>query len=497
MKVRVTLVAGMVASLGAACGLVQVNGKPVSIGSSSSEPKQEQQPASQPEAKPAVAAASSANDSSMPASQPAAASAAPSSSEPGKQLEDIAKPGVRIASWTPVQQFIQLGDRDSYYALITADELGDKLSQAGRIAVVRRCLGDAKPEARSAALWAICSGDVEAFKLDAFGAELAKEGIDAGVRKQLLDSAKQTLDHAKAVGAAVTAAAKEDPGIEAIVAMGPTARNEWREFAAAHADELAALADMQDSVREEKNGLAKDCVAKTYAPFAKVIRSTKISDADQNLVSTLEYYVNSLPKALEAQLAVLSWSACAALVHTSGGALYTHAVSTRISLGGGQFKRHFARRGPRSLTTAKLFDSKFAPKFTDRNLRLDAMTQPHGDYRVQVASYPGTQPVSSLVAKLVKDGDATTVKGKSYLAETCVDWRDTKKVNSVDTQGNVHYEKKCAKYENVRYDASDVETATAFVNGISPGLELTAEDNYPIYAMKGRRKVFVLGVPLK
>lgn len=505
MKSKFTVVAGLVASLGVGCGLVKVNGKPVTVGSSSSpsnsesnkaESTAEPRAAAKETSNPASSPTPSAGIATEPAAQPAAAAAPAPAEEPGKQLEDVPEAPAHYASWSPVQQYKKLLANDSYSSLIIADELGDRLSQAGRLAVVRTCFAPAHAAASSAALWAICEADVEALKLDSALAELKKEGIDKDVRAKVLEDGKKALEHARAVGAAVAAAAKDDPGVAAIVAMGKTARSEWRDFASAHAGELATLAALQDLTRDNKNGLAKDCVAKTYEPFAKVVRKTKFSQG-QIGPSPLAFYVNSLPKTTEAHIAALAWGACALLVDRSGAAMYTAAGTTIWATGWGRRARRFLRRGPRSLTLAKLFDEKFEPKFADRSLMMGKMTQPYGEYHVGGPGNIDGTPLTSVVAKLIKNGDTTTVKGKDYNGEECANWQDTNKVYSVDSNGTVHYEKKCTRYERVRYEASDVVSAPTFLNGVTPGLELTAVDGYPVVGIKGRRIVFALGVPMK
>ncbi len=504
MKSKFTIVAGLVASLGVGCGLVKVNGKPVTVGSSSSPSNSESNNAESTPT-PQAAAKETSNPASSPkpggiatepAAQPAAAAAPAPAEQPGKQLEDVPEAPAHYASWSPVQQYKKLLADDSYSALIMADELGDRLSQAGRLAVVRTCLAPAHETASSAALWAICEADVEALKLDAALAELKKEGIDKDVRAKVLEEGKKALEQARAIGAAVATAAKDDPGVAAIVAIGKTARSEWRDFASAHAGELATLAALQDLMRDNKNGLAGDCVAKTYEPFAKVVRKTTFSQG-QIGPSPLAFYVNSLPKTMEAHVAALAWGACAALVDRSGAAMSPAAGTTIGATGWGRRARRFLRRGPRSLTLAKLFDEKFEPKFADRSLRMEKMTQPYGEYHVGGPGNIDGTPLRSVVAKLIKNGDTTTVKGKDYMGEECANWQDTNKIYSVDSNGTVHYEKKCTRYERVRYEASDVVSAPAFLNGVTPGLELTAVDGYPVVGIKGRRTVFVLGVPMK
>ena len=195
----------------------------------------------------------------------------------------------------------------------------------------------------------------------AFGQELQKDGLRGPARKSRIDSAKETLAEAKAIGAAVTQAAKDDPGVASVVAMGQAARQEWQSFAGEHADQLSTLAKLQDLVREDKNGLAGDCMAKTQPAIEKVVRATKWRERDIP-VDPSDVYVNQLPKTTDAFISVVAWGACLALTHKAGDAIYGSAMGTEYGYSQQQWRRYH-RRGPRTLTVAKLYDDSFKPKF--------------------------------------------------------------------------------------------------------------------------------------
>jgi len=486
MKVRACFLVSLVAG----CGLVQVNGKP--LGGTSSPPPSSgaSSPGQNASTEPASQPASNTPSASSPAAEPAAVSEAPG----GKSLDDLGRPGAKRAAWTPVLQYKALSDRnDAYPALIVADELGDRLSQAGRLGLIEKCFERQPKDVSSAALWAACGADVEAFDFNAFGKELQKEGLSGDARKRLFDGAKETLAEAKAIGAAVTLAAKDDPGVASIVAMGQTARQEWQTFAAEHADQLAVLAKLQDLVREDKNGLAGDCIEETQPAMEKVARATKWRERDIP-VDPSDVYVNQLPKTTDAFISVVAWGACLALTHKSGDAIYGSAMNTQYGYSQQQWRRYH-RRGPRTLTVAKLYDDAFKPKFASRSLEMrNGIKEPRGNYS---AERSGVQtPHDAIIAKLVKNGNETTIKFAKDKVMECVDWRDTNKVQSITTGGSIMYEKKCMKRQAVDNEYSDVVTSTAFTSGLGPGVQLTEQYSFPVVGMKGSKFVAALGVKL-
>jgi hypothetical protein len=478
-----------VASIGVGCGLVKVNGKPLGSSSSSSAP--EASPASAPSAQ---QASSGAPPTTTPASAPAA--------RPGKTLDDLAKPGAKHRAWTPLQQYLELKTRDLYAVLVDADELGDKLSNAGRLAVIEMCMKQAPRDddaaAGFAAMWAACGADVEAFSLDGFASELKQEGIGADTRTKMLDDAKQLVAAAKALGSKLTAIG--DSGIAAIIGVGNTARKEWAAFATAHAQDLATLDELQDLLRESKNGLAGDCIAKTQPVFVKVARAAKWGSEVETSFDHTQWYLQKLPNTLEAHTATLAWSACAALVHGGGISLYNDVGSTTPWMSSNpNVPPRYVRRGPRTLTIAKLFEDKFEPKFGDRTLTMHGMKKPDVRYRPGITNTHNASgtPSDAVIGKLVKNGDETTIVFAAETVMRCVDWRDTNKISNITPSGDVMYEKKCMKREPDRAEYSDVVIGSAFTGGLAKGVEVVTVSGFPVIAFKGNKAVAVFGAKLR
>ena len=221
---------------------------------------------------------------------------------------DIAKPGDERQAWTPIQQYLAFRDRQdmAYDAVIVADALGDKLSQAGRLGFISRCFGEDEKDAKAAVIWATCAADVDAFDMKAFKAELVKEGLSEAARADLVKDAEYYLSEVKKYGAAVAEAAKADAGVAAIVAMGKTAQEEWKAFASTDRAELETLGKLEDLASAKKNGVAGDCLSKTKPAIEKAVRATTWHEIDDDRWPAT-YYVSLLPNTVDAHIAVLAW----------------------------------------------------------------------------------------------------------------------------------------------------------------------------------------------
>lgn len=477
------------ASLVAGCGLVQVNGKPLggnspssSSSSSSNESTNEETKQASTETKPSPKASSS------PAAKPASASqqaeTVAEANETGKKLEDISVPDEKSKrqAWTPLQQYWFISDkarRDPYIALLVADELGDKLSQAGRVALIARCW-EGKKDATAAALWAACGHEIQAFDANALQKELQREGIGRAGRDELLAYAKEKIELAKEYGAAVMEAAKDDPGVAAVVEMGKASREEWKAFASTHGEALALLGNLEDLFRQDKNGLAGDCIAKTQPAMEKVVRATNWRENDTPKMPN-EFYMSLTPNTTEAHIATAAWASCVALVHEGGKTVYAAAYGRRF------------RRGPRTLTISKLFSGEFKPKFASRSLEMASMTKPGGD--VFIGSMGMGTPTVAKISKLVKKGEETTIE---FDPRTwgCNDWEQTNKFRGWDSAGTPMYEAKCKSRGWQDNPQSDVTVATVFTNGLTPGVQVTTEYSFPIVATKGDKYVAAFGIKL-
>lgn len=493
MSIRVSVLA---LALGG-CGLIQ--GRAGWSSSSSSGPA-----ASKPETEAAPVAApanveeAATNEGESQDDAQAKKRAAWEAKHGGKRVSDFekngdSKYGPLRRTWSPLHQYHAISD---HAALVTADELGERLSQAGRVAVIQSCFANAKPNASAVSRWAVCGADVEAFDPVALDKELRKEGLSQVEREAFITSAKDVVGGAKAIGAAVTELAKGDPGLGEIVAMGKTARTEWSAFASAHADQLAKLAELQDLVREHKNGLAGDCLEQTRPAMEKIVRATKWRERDQP-TEAADFFVNMLPPTTAAFIATEAWAACASLTHPAGDAIY--AAATAGSYGWSTYRwNRYHRRGPRTLTVAKLYQEPFEPKFASRDLTMNEsygkIDNPHKGGAPEVEGYGANR--DGKIAKLTKGAVETTVVFSDERVIRCDDWQDTNQIESVTAGGDVVYVKKCMHRSPTTTQEEDALVPNVYAAGLAPGVELTAQRGFPIVVRRGNKVIAALGIKL-
>ena len=163
----------------------------------------------------------------------------------------------RVRRWrrrTPAQQWMPSranaetwGYGSSAACSHFADELGDKFSQARpHEPDPERCIEYMNPETKSALTWAMCGSDVKALDLKKVEAELKAEGLDV---KDTLEEVKRVHERAKKIGEAVEAAAKDDPGIAALLKLTETAKTEWNAYLAKNKDAFNRFLLLKDGVR--------------------------------------------------------------------------------------------------------------------------------------------------------------------------------------------------------------------------------------------------------
>ncbi len=417
-----------------------------------------------------------------------------------KSLE--AEPTAPLASWTAAQQWVGAGthgqdDRYQYGysslagATTLADELGPRLSQLGRMSYVAKCFGQGDADAKAALLWAICGSDVAQVDLKKLQAELVAAKISEDSRTEVMELATSELEHAKAIGVAVVAAAKDDPGVASILKLHDTAVAEWTAFQAANQpliDRYLALKDAVRSGKSNNKGFA-GCYDATKGPFEKVVKATKWPWQVQG--DPMPFYVSYLEATTEGYFATVAYGACAYSQHAAGEGLYVAAANQK----GGH-----ARSGVRSITLALAYAETFKPKFAERSLRFEDMKF-EWQYGMQM---PGVQdrysimtPHEGTVAKLTPNGDSTTITFAKTTIDACLQWQDTRQISSIDSSGNIYREKKCMKRGNIPNEIEPAEAPTKYLAGIAKGVNVTIVGDFPVAAWKGKKLTAVLGIAIK
>jgi hypothetical protein len=424
---------------------------------------------------------------------------------PERRLSEIPTPDAKLAltAWTPVQQWIVLSAGGSYPlgdygykslggVVVFVDELGDKLSELGRVGFVGICLDGYGLKGGWAALrWATCGRDVAAIDLKKVEAELVAEHISREDREEVLKAATAKLETARRVGAEVAAAAASDPGLAAVLKLGETAPAEWDAFASEHREAIDRHLKLMDGVRTRKSNdpVFADCYEPTKVAFTKAIKGIKFP-TESATDTAMPFYVGIAESTTEGYLATVAYAACAWSQHASGRAIYQAA--TEIPPG-------TARIGPRSFTVAKAFDPAFNPRIADRNSMIGNLRYQFDgtiDLGISMAAAIATPSIGK-VATVKSDGDVTKITFSAFKDQTCAEYRDTKKIVQIGATGKIYYEQACVHVETVSRQAGDIEVATKYLGGIAVGTRVVAVSDFPVVVVSGKKVTGVLGVSLK
>ena len=147
---------------------------------------------------------------------------------------------------------------------------GEHFSELGRASLIEDCLASWQESPDAALAWAACGHDVAVLDMKKLEAELVAEHIEPGARGDIIARVNRNVATAKKVGAFVEQAAKDDPGIAAILQLGDAARTEWATFASANREAIDRHLALKDAVRSGKtNDKGFDgCYEATKGPFA-------------------------------------------------------------------------------------------------------------------------------------------------------------------------------------------------------------------------------------
>jgi len=417
----------------------------------------------------------------------------------GRDIDDVKEPdkGAPMTSWTPGQQWWARGSRMSNHGygeaagrLVFADEIGDKLSELGRVSLIDACFQYQKPESSALLSWALCRDDVKAFDAKKLQAELTAEGLNDASQKRILGDASDVLANAKKIGDAVETAAKDDAGIQQVLKLVEQARTEWNAYLGKNKDAFARYLTLKDAVRSGKSnnkGFA-GCYEATQPAFAKLVKATKFPWELPG--DYLPGYIAQLTTSIESYITTASFAACAYSVHESGEALAAAALSQRAGV---------IRVGYRSLALAKALDPAFKPKFAERSLNFDSIRSSWKDDQIKMENVndiaPIMTPVQGTVSKVKADGDVVHISFKGDSVDACLEWKTTNRIQSYAANGDPMYEKVCKKRGKVANQENDAQVSSKFATGIAPGTSVLIVFKFPVTVWKAKKFVAVLGQP--
>lgn len=397
----------------------------------------------------------------------------------GVKLPD---PHAPLTSWTAAQQYMP-DEVSRHYGfpawdgwMVLADELGDRLSQLGRAAMMHECFGT---NAASAYLmsWAMCRTDFAALDLAKVEAELVAAGVAADERADTMTRIKRDYANAKAVVDKLDGEAPRDPGLQKLLTDVEAGKQEWAAYAAGHAPELALYGKLRDAVRSGKrNDPGFDgCDALTRPPFEKLVRS--VAKKIPWETETLEDYMSYVTTTTEAFITTASWAACGYSIHPSMTGLLGQAVTVPAM---------HANLGWRTLALSKIAVDGYKPRFADSSYYLPDQGKTY--VHLLGVDKGNGNPTFGEVKKLTKQDDELLISFKTAVAEdVCLRWETR------------YGEKQCAERGDVPDEYQPEAVPTAYSAGIKPNVSVMVQGGFPVevYNKPKKKMLALFGVALK
>jgi hypothetical protein len=321
--------------------------------------------------------------------------------------------------------------------IYTADAFDAQLTQVGRLGVMRVCLKEDAPSA-----WAICQGDLDAFDLGTFGAQLRADAGHPGDQKMelrlaALELTGQLKDHA----AKVAAAWKQDPAYKQMFEVSARGRAEWATTMAKQTSLIALALQMDSASRSSSRHQREGCEATTAAALATA--AGKIPGARfKGLKDEREDPFGGFAKAVapiitddpELSLAAIAYIQCQPASGTS--ALLARALAWEIGY-----------RGPRSMAWARMLAAKIT--LDDASAKID--------WPGRVRNYGGDinkGSAGAVVASTRIDGDLVIATPAPLLVkvEVCQQSHSSNRITRIRGDGVIEYEDICDKSAMVTQD---------------------------------------------
>jgi hypothetical protein len=421
----------------------------------------------------------------------------------GKDIDDVEAPDKAkpMAEWTAAQQWSRPGSgrgpaswgyNGPFGWVVFADEMGDKLSELGRISMIRACFEYAESNASAAVQWAVCGSDVKAVNMKKLQSEVDAAGLSEYSRNGVLSDAKDTLEKMNKIGAAVEAAAKDDKGVAQILKLAEDAKAEWQKYIGANKAAFERYLALKDAVRSSKSNHKSftGCWEATEPAFAKLVKKTKFPWELPN--DYLPGYVSELLTSTENYITAASFALCSYSIDKSGEAL---VAATLSQPSGGTI-----RVGWRTIAIAKILDPKFTPKFADRSLSWGEFGMPR-PFRANGYKMGGVNevlaimtPATGEIATAKPEGDMLKLTFKGNTVDACLQWKETNKIQSRAVNGDPIYERKCMKRGKVANEETPTEIHPKFAAGAKPKSNIWIVGGFPVTTWKAGKFTSVLGV---
>ncbi|MBL9018067.1 MAG: hypothetical protein JNL83_28030 [Myxococcales bacterium] len=377
------------------------------------------------------------------------------------------------SAMTPGQQFAFIDfDFSEDGAAYDADTLGDKLSEVGRYAYIKKCMKDKGDE--NAANWAMCQPDIDAFDPKKFSSELRMDtGITGAERMEIRLRYVTFQDELKEHAAKVKELQAKDAGYATMFKTAAQGRADFK--AKADPEVVKLLADMDDARATNSRKAFDGCSDRTWPAWKKAVSAIeakkfanfKREPGDENLIVQAMAVVIGDPNGY---MATVAHYICEGLGGERGSMDYfTKAAGNTAS-------RWPGFRGPRTAALTSMMLNGVT--LDDRDARIDYPDVNHGWMSQNMSSGGGGRGV---VAKVEVKGDKAKVTFKKEFEkqEQCTNWKSSNRITQITSSGSVIYESWCTASKSVTVDTSfPPQTVKArYVEGLKPGMAWSSTED--------------------
>ncbi len=366
-----------------------------------------------------------------------------------------------------------------------ADAFGAKLTQAGRLGFITRCLaGDSGDHA---VRWGICQPDIDAYDPKALAAELRADTTRDGFWRMAMrfvawDMAPRLAKHAEEVKELLA----KDPGYPKIFALAKSTHTAW----ATKPKYLDLMAEVDDARITSSRKLGEACLAKTWTAWQEAVAAIPAKQWGTVRGEPGDSFVQKGAGIIAAEpagyLATLAMQQC-------------HALNKKddylVRVMGGALSRWPGFRGPRTATHTAILQAGIELDDRDARLEYPAIERPW--IEGNGSSGGGGEGVVASV-KVAGDIATVTFKKEKVKQTICTKGHYTNRVVQITSSGSLIYQYICTaeKTEVAMFAPAPPQKINAkYAGGLKPGMFVTIYEDVLVvaYAKSGAAAPVIVG----
>lgn len=342
-----------------------------------------------------------------------------------------------LAAMSPVDQWqtIEDGRTDAFYL---ADVFEPKLSEAGRLALLRWC---DKAIGGKEIVWTVCEADHARFDPDKLAAELRADPHAGEVKQKIRMQAYAFARDEKDRAARLAKVIGSDPVWPKAIEIAGEARDEWKGNAAKLDKYVAATTAMESAWLAKSRAMFEGCDAKTY-PLLADATSELPAKAFAKMHDIRDDPYHGFAKAALPLVMTDPLAHIAAIGVVLCGQRKGVAQGLAAALSGTS-----SLRGPRGLAMKKLTEANLQMDRTDQRIAWPELRHP---YR----SFANLDSIGAVIKSVKRDGDQLIVTPAPLMVATedCVQEHAAKQISRIRDDGKVEYDLICDKWSTRKHD---------------------------------------------